>query len=65
MLFSDHLNGHIEFNVELNSIPIKDDHGKDITVNFKMFDGFNPEGQFWTDANGLEMIPREIQNYTD
>ena len=44
VLFSEYLNGLIEFNVELNTIPIKDDQGKDVTVNFKMFDGFNPEG---------------------
>ena len=64
VLFSEHMKGLIEFNVELNTIPIKDDQGKDITVNFKMFDGFNPQGKFWTDSNGLEMIPREIFNYS-
>ena len=37
VLFSEHMKGLIEFNVELNTIPIKDDQGKDITVNFKMF----------------------------
>jgi len=44
VLFSEHMKGLIEFNVELNTIPIKDDQGKDITVNFKMFNGFNPKG---------------------
>lgn len=58
VLFSEHFKGLIEFNVELNTIPIADDQGKDITVNWKMFNGFNPKGQFWTDSNALEMQPR-------
>lgn len=64
VLFSEHMKGLIEFNVELNTIPIKDDQGKDVTVNFKMFNGFNPQGKFWTDSNGLEMLPRQIFNYS-
>ena len=44
VLFSEHFKGLIEFNVELNTIPISDDQGKDITVNWKMFNGFNPKG---------------------
>jgi hypothetical protein len=64
VLFSEHLKGLIEFNVELNTIPISDDQGKDITVNWKMFNGFNPKGQFWTDSNALEMQPRQITNYS-
>jgi hypothetical protein len=64
VLFSEHLKGLIEFNVELNTVPVKDDQGKDVTVNFKMFNGFNPEGKFWTDSNGLEMQPREIVDYS-
>lgn len=34
----------IEFDVELNPIPIPDSRGKDVTVNFKMFNGFDPKG---------------------
>jgi len=64
VLFSEHFKGLIEFNVELNTIPIGDDQGKDITVNWKMFNGFNPKGQFWTDSNAMEMQPREITNYS-
>lgn len=55
----------MEFNVELNTIPIADDQGKDITVNWKMFNGFNPKGRFWTDSNALEMQPRQIANYSE
>jgi len=64
VLFSEHFKGLIEFDVELNTIPISDDQGKDITVNWKMFNGFNPKGQFWTDSNALEMQPRQITNYS-
>ena len=45
----------IEFDVELNPIPIDDGHTKDITVNWKMYNGFDPLKTFWTDSNGLEM----------
>ena len=34
--------------------------GKDFTVNWKMFDGFDPKGKFWTDSNGLGMIERNL-----
>ena len=40
----------IEFEVEMNSIPFgPDGRGKDVTVNWKFFDGFDPKGKFWTD----------------
>lgn len=29
-----------------------------------MYNGFNPQGKFWTDSNGLEMMPRQIFDYT-
>lgn len=58
----------IEFDMELNPIPISDGRGKDVTVNFKMFNGFDAKGKFWTDSNGLEMQERNIEfiptNYT-
>jgi hypothetical protein len=31
-----------------------------VTVNWKMFDNFDPQGQFWTDSNELEMQNRRI-----
>lgn len=56
--FSEFFNDMIEFDVELNPIPISDERGKDVTVNFKMFNGFDAKGKFWTDSNGLEMQER-------
>jgi hypothetical protein len=50
----------IQFEVELNSIPFLDDVSKDVTVNWKFYDGFDPKGEFWTDSNGLEMQERHI-----
>jgi len=52
----------IEFEVELAEIPIKDKRGKDVTVNFRMFDSFDSNSTFWTDSNGLEMQERRL-NY--
>jgi hypothetical protein len=39
----------------MSEIPIKDGKGKDVTVNWRMFDGFEANRTFWTDSNGLEM----------
>jgi len=41
-------------------IPMDDKFGKDVTVNFKMFDGFNANKTFYTDSNGMEMINRKL-----
>jgi hypothetical protein len=53
--FSKFFNDIIEFQVELAPVPIHDDQGKSITVNWKMFDDFDPKGEFWADSNALEM----------
>jgi len=45
----------IEFEVELAPIPIADLKSKDITVNWKMYNGFKANKTFWTDSNALEM----------
>ena len=61
VLFSPTLfNEIVKFEVELNSVPVSDNENKDITVNWKFYDGFDPKGEFWTDSNGLEMQKREI-----
>lgn len=52
----------VEFEVELAPVPIRDGYGKDITVNWKFYDSFDPQGTFWTDSNGLEMQERKIRN---
>jgi hypothetical protein len=61
--YSEFLKEFIEFDVEVNSIPMDDQKGKDITMNWVMLNGFNPKGTFWTDSNGLPMQKREIVNY--
>jgi len=50
----------IQFEVELNSVPIQDGSSKDVIVNWKMYNDFDPKGEFWTDSNGLEMQKRQI-----
>ena len=55
----------IEYEVELNSIPFdkKTGNGKDITVNWKFYDGFDPKGKFWTDSNALSMQERNLYSH--
>jgi hypothetical protein len=60
--FSERLDDFVEFDVELSEVPINDGVGKDVTVNFKLFDGYDSNGTFFTDSNGLEMQERRI-NY--
>lgn len=48
--FSDRFQGLIEFVVELAEIPIMlDGRGKDVTVNFRMYDDFDSNGTFYHD----------------
>jgi hypothetical protein len=54
------LGDFIEFTVELNSVPIDDQKQKDITVNWKMYNGFKANKTFYTDSNALEMQQRKI-----
>lgn len=61
MRFSPVVQEIIEFNVELNSVPMDDLQGKDVTMNWKMFNGFDARETFWTDSNGLEMEERNIK----
>jgi hypothetical protein len=50
----------IKFDVELSPLPTLDKGTRDVTVNWKMFDNFDPKGQFWTDSNELEMQHRQL-----
>jgi len=60
--FSPYFSALVQFDVELNGIPVMaDDQGKDVTVNWRMLD-FEANSTFWTDSNGLEMQER-ILNY--
>lgn len=63
MRFSESFRELIEFEVELNAVPVSDDQGKEIIVTWKMFDGFDANKTFWTDANGLEMQERRFQKW--
>lgn len=42
---------------------MKDKKDKDITMNWRMYNGFNANKTFWTDANSLNMVKREIIQY--
>jgi hypothetical protein len=54
--YSKYFDDVIEFEVELNEIPIGNpEQGKDVTVNWKIFDDFKMNNTFYTDSNGLEM----------
>lgn len=45
----------------INKIPISANYrGKDVTVNWKFYDGFDPKGKFWTDSNALIMLERNL-----
>jgi hypothetical protein len=44
----------------MNSIPIFDNQGKDVLVQWKMLDGFDTNKTFYTDTNGLEMAQRTL-----
>lgn len=55
----------IEFDVELTAVPIElDNMGKDVTVNWRMYNGFTANKTFWTDSNALHMVKRNFINYT-
>jgi len=51
----------IEFDVELSAVPVKyDGLGKDVTMNWRMYNGFFANKTFWTDSNSLSMIKRNF-----
>ena len=64
ILNSPSLGEFIEFDVEMNTIPIDDSKSKDVTVNWKMYNGFNTNKTFWTDSNALEMEERNIKTFS-
>lgn len=57
--YSEYFDEIIEFEVELSEVPV-DKYAKDITVNWRFFDGFETNKTFWTDSNGLEMQERRL-----
>jgi hypothetical protein len=60
--FSETFKEIIEFDVELNAVPVQDDQGKDVIVTWKMYDAFDAKKTFWTDSNGLEMQERHFKH---
>lgn len=44
----------IEFEIQMNEIPLINDKGLEIVAKWK-FDGIENENVFYTDSNGLEM----------
>lgn len=51
----------IEFDVELAPLPIWDGLGRDVIVNWKMYNGWNSNSTFFTDSNSLEMSERHVR----
>jgi hypothetical protein len=49
----------VKFEVKLNSVP-ESSKNREVLVNWKMYDGFDPKGEFFTDSNELEMKKRVI-----
>ena len=47
----------IKFTVTMNELPIqKDKVGKDVVVDWSLYDDFDTDRNLWIDANGLQMI---------
>jgi len=63
--FSELFDEFIEFDVVLSEVPTNDGIGKDVIVNWKMFDDFEANRTFWTDSNGLEMQQRWIDHHQE
>lgn len=55
-----HISEVLEFDVELSAIPLDDNRGKDVTVNWHMYDGFTSNDTFWSDSNGMQMMERRL-----
>jgi len=55
-----HFTELIEFEVELNSIPVNktEGRGKNVVLNWKMYDDFDNKGKFFTDSNEAQMMER-------
>lgn len=51
----------VKFQVTLNEIPIEYDlTGKDIVADWYLLDDFKMEDKFWVDANGLQMVEKQV-----
>jgi hypothetical protein len=53
----------VSFQVTLNEVPIELDlTGKDIVADWYLLEDFKIDDKFWVDANGLQMVPKQL-NY--
>ena len=51
----------IKFQVSTNEVPVfLDKTGKDIVVDWFLMDGFDTDDKLWVDANGLQMVPKTL-----
>jgi hypothetical protein len=60
------IDNFVRFHVSTNEVPIENDKtGKDIVVDWHMLEGFNSAGKFWVDANGMQMVQKEINKRSE
>lgn len=51
----------VRFHVSTNEVPIENDKtGKDVVVDWHMLDGFDSNGTLWVDANGMQMVEKQV-----
>ncbi len=50
----------LEFEVVLAPIPLDDDKGKELVVNWQFYNNFSSNGTFVTDSNSMGVIQRQI-----
>lgn len=51
----------VRFHVSTNEVPIENDRtGKDIVVDWHMLEGFDTAGKLWVDANGMQMVQKQV-----
>ena len=63
----EHLSELIEYEVELNSIPVNitAGRGRNVMVEWRMLDEFDNAGKFFTDSNEGLMLEREFNHRRD
>lgn len=55
------IDNFVKFDVAINDVPIELDRtGKDIVVDWFLMDDFDTNKTFWVDANGLEMVKKQL-----
>jgi hypothetical protein len=60
------IDNFVKFDVAINDVPIELDRtGKDIVVDWFLMDDFDTNKTFWVDANGLEMVKKQLYSRRD